>query len=178
MAIPPYKHHRRWSLNHLIVAALLLVVTAVASNSQAIRPVRQTSPYDDSNSLLEYSEQRLLGSAQRFGPTTSNVDPVYERNGTDNRKPTFRDCASYAPSVREEQPPDKYVIKVQAYDPDGDKLVYSFVNAISERPKFRITPDTGEIRTAYMFDRDEPAREKEVSFRFDLENRFLDSPKS
>lgn len=85
------------------------------------------------------------------------------RNGTDNRKPAFRNCKGYAPSVKEEQPANNFVIKVEADDPDvSDKIEYSFVIAASERPKFRIDSKTGDIYTSHTFDRDEPIREKEV----------------
>ncbi len=87
------------------------------------------------------------------------------RNGTDNRKPAFRNCKGYAPSVKEEQPSNNFVIKVEADDPDPlDSIEYSFVMATSERPKFRIDSKTGDIYTSHTFDRDEPIREKEVSF--------------
>lgn len=86
------------------------------------------------------------------------------RNGTDNRKPAFRNCKGYAPSVKEEQPSNNFVIKVEADDPDpSDSIEYSFVKATSERPKFRIDSKTGDIYTSHTFDRDEPIREKEVS---------------
>lgn len=85
------------------------------------------------------------------------------RNGTDNRKPAFRNCKGYAPSVKEEQPSNNFVIKVEADDPDpSDSIEYSFVMATSERPKFRIDSKTGDIYTSHTFDRDEPIREKEV----------------
>lgn len=87
-----------------------------------------------------------------------------ERNGTDNRKPSFRDCKNYAPSVKEEQPSNVFVMKVSAIDPDeSDHIEYSFVMSASERPRFRIDSKTGEIYTSHTFDRDEPSREKEVS---------------
>lgn len=86
------------------------------------------------------------------------------RNGTDNRKPAFRNCKGYAPRVKEEQAANNFVIKVEADDPDpSDSIEYSFVMAASERPKFRIDPKTGDIYTSHTFDRDEPIREKEVS---------------
>lgn len=88
------------------------------------------------------------------------------RNGTDNRKPSFRDCATLSASVREEQQGGVFVIRMQADDPDvGDRIEYKLVNAVNERAKFRIEPRTGNIYTTYQFDRDEPAREKEVSYR-------------
>lgn len=87
-----------------------------------------------------------------------------ERNGTDNRKPSFRDCKNYAPSVKEEQPSNVFVMKVEAVDPDeSDHIEYSFVMSASERPRFRIDSKTGEIYTSHTFDRDEPSREKEVN---------------
>lgn len=95
---------------------------------------------------------------------TSSMILGGERNGTDNRKPSFRDCKNYAPSVKEEQPPNVFVMKVEAVDPDeSDHIEYSFVISASERPRFRIDSKTGEIYTSHTFDRDEPSREKEVS---------------
>uniref|UniRef100_A0A1B0DEJ8 Uncharacterized protein n=1 Tax=Phlebotomus papatasi TaxID=29031 RepID=A0A1B0DEJ8_PHLPP len=93
-----------------------------------------------------------------YTPTDRTLVPV-----VDNRKPAFRDCKGYAPSVKEEQTPGTFVFKVEADDPDeADTIEYSFVTAASERPKFRIDAKTGVIVTAYTFDRDEPIREKEV----------------
>lgn len=156
--------HRNRCLQHLRVLVLLglcAVPFAAALRSRSSRPVRQS--YDDSNSLVEYPEQRLLSSSQQQYNFANNNNGG-DRNGTDNRKPAFRDCINYTPSVREEQPSGVFVIKVQAFDPDEhDRIEYSFVNAISERPKFRIDPRSGDIYTVYQFDRDEPAREKEVS---------------
>lgn len=93
---------------------------------------------------------------------TTNFNGV-ERNSTDNRKPAFRGCKDYAPSVKEEQPSNTFVIKVEADDPDDyDTITYSFEKSATERAKFRINSKTGEIVTSYTFDRDEPIREKEV----------------
>lgn len=87
------------------------------------------------------------------------------RNGTDNRKPAFRNCKGYAPSVKEELTSNNFVIKVEADDPDpSDSIEYNFVQAASERPKFSINSKTGDIYTSHVFDRDEPIREKEVIF--------------
>ncbi|PSN30050.1 DE-cadherin [Blattella germanica] len=84
----------------------------------------------------------------------------------DNHKPVFKNCSNYAPSVKEEEPPDTYVFQVTAYDKDppeaGGTITYTFVAARGERMKFVIDQDTGVIKTRHMFDRDEPAREKEV----------------
>lgn len=105
------------------------------------------------------------------GGGTSFVNGVHvsgeHRNGTDNRKPAFRDCKNYAPSVKEEQAANVFVMKVEADDPDvNDKIEYSFVMSASERPRFRIDAKTGEIYTSHTFDRDEPIREKEVRFLY------------
>ncbi|XP_075165630.1 DE-cadherin [Haematobia irritans] len=81
----------------------------------------------------------------------------------DNRKPAFKNCAGYKPSVKEEQPENTYVIMVQAEDPDpGQEIKYSLVQSAAERPKFRINPTTGVIVTEHTFDRDEPIHEKAV----------------
>lgn len=96
--------------------------------------------------------------------------PNVVRNGTDNRKPAFRNCKGYAATVKEELTSNNFVIKVEADDPDPlDSIEYNFVTAMSERPKFRIDSKTGDIYTSHTFDRDEPIREKEVS-HFDVTN--------
>lgn len=154
-------YNTRWLTHHKIVVLALfglcctLISTSASPNSRTVRQA-----YDDSNSLLEYPEQRLLTSQQHYNFDGNNGD----RSGLDNRKPAFRDCINYTPSVREEQPIGVFVIKVAAIDPDKtDKIEYSFVNSASERPKFRVDARSGDIFTQYQFDRDEPAREKEVN---------------
>lgn len=85
------------------------------------------------------------------------------REGIDNRKPQIRNCKGYAPVIKEEAPHGTYVVKVEAFDPDKqDRMEFSFVTATNERPKFKIDPSSGVITTNHVFDRDEPAREKEV----------------
>lgn len=81
----------------------------------------------------------------------------------DNRKPAFKNCAGYAPSVKEEQPENTYVFTVQAVDPDPNQDIhYSLVQSASERPKFSIHESSGVIMTSHIFDRDEPIHEKFV----------------
>lgn len=83
--------------------------------------------------------------------------------GNDNRKPQIRNCKGYAPVIKEEQSHGTFVIKIEAFDPDKqDRIEYSFITANNERPKFKIDPSSGMITTNHVFDRDEPAREKEV----------------
>ena len=85
------------------------------------------------------------------------------REGADNRKPQIRNCKGYAPVIKEEQPHGTFVVKIEAFDPDKqDRMEYSFITANNERPKFKIDPSSGMITTNHVFDRDEPAREKEV----------------
>ncbi|XP_066996058.2 DE-cadherin [Anabrus simplex] len=83
----------------------------------------------------------------------------------DNHKPVFTNCSKYQPSVPEEKDPGYFVFQVQAYDKDppesGGKITYTFVTAPNERPKFSIDPNTGNITTKQVFDRDEPYRDKE-----------------
>ncbi|KAH8362009.1 hypothetical protein KR200_001667, partial [Drosophila serrata] len=82
---------------------------------------------------------------------------------TDNRKPAFKNCAGYAPKVKEEQPENTYVFRVEAVDPDPDQVIrYSIVQSPFERPKFFINPSSGTITTTHTFDRDEPIHEKFV----------------
>lgn len=85
------------------------------------------------------------------------------RDGADNRKPQIRNCKGYAPIIKEEQAHGTFVVKIEAFDPDKqDRMEYSFITANNERPKFKIDPSSGMITTNHVFDRDEPAREKEV----------------
>lgn len=83
--------------------------------------------------------------------------------GNDNRKPQIRNCKGYNPVIKEEQPHGTFVTKIDAVDPDKlDRIEFSFIIANNERPKFKIDPSSGTITTNHVFDRDEPAREKEV----------------
>ncbi|GAB0089877.1 DE-cadherin [Sergentomyia squamirostris] len=117
--------------------------------------------------LLVFCGSVCNGSTDNFYGEEVEYNTLYAPTDravvTDNRKPAFRDCKGYAPSVKEEQAPGTFVLKVEADDPDeADTIEYSFVTAASERPKFRIDSKTGVIVTSYTFDRDEPIREKEV----------------
>lgn len=130
------------------------IASISASQLNRNRNLRQAY---DGNSL----EYRQIGEPQSI--VQYDEDFSMKRNSTDNRKPAFLNCKDYAPSVKEEQPPNTYVITVEAKDPDDeDTITYSFEKSISERAKFRINAKTGEILTSYTFDRDEPIREKEV----------------
>ncbi|RZF43960.1 hypothetical protein LSTR_LSTR006768 [Laodelphax striatellus] len=86
----------------------------------------------------------------------------------DNHKPVFTNCSRYQPSVKEESDPGVFVFQVTAVDRDppesGGRIMYTIVSSPGERQqKFNIDPNTGVITTNnYMFDRDEPVREKEV----------------
>lgn len=81
----------------------------------------------------------------------------------DNHKPTFKECLTYAPRVKEELPTGAFVIQVKADDEDDDdEIEYKFVLAPAERPRFRLDPKSGVITTQHVFDRDEPIREKEI----------------
>lgn len=107
---------------------------------------------------------RSGNSAIYFGQTSSNnVNSNEILYSVDNRKPAFKNCAGYKPSVKEEQPENTYVITVQAEDPDPEQEIkYSLVQSAAERPKFRINPQSGVIVTEHTFDRDEPIHEKAV----------------
>lgn len=133
-------------------------------------PNPQPQPVDSMSSNSLYSAlpaARSGNSAIFFGgshPMSSmnnvNSNEVFS---VDNRKPAFKNCAGYAPLVKEEQPENTFVIKVQADDPDPDQEIrYSLAQSPSERPKFHINANTGVIVTAHTFDRDEPIHEKAV----------------
>jgi hypothetical protein len=84
-----------------------------------------------------------------------------------NHKPIFKDCETYNPEVKEEQDRGTPVIKVQADDPDkgapiGGRITYSIETPVGTRVNFAINNETGEITTNVPFDRDEPARQKEL----------------
>uniref|UniRef100_T1PGQ5 Cadherin n=1 Tax=Musca domestica TaxID=7370 RepID=T1PGQ5_MUSDO len=100
---------------------------------------------------------------QYFVQQSHNNNVNSNENYTDNRKPAFKNCAGYKPSVKEEQPENSFVITVKAEDPDpGQEIVYNLVQSAAERPKFRINPISGVITTEHTFDRDEPIHEKAV----------------
>lgn len=142
------------------------------SGSSQVRSLRQAS---DNNNFLEYTERfnsavtNEKSKANKIKPNNnkiinSNGWLMTERNGTDNRKPALQNCKNEALRVKEEQPPNIFVVRVEADDPDElDTIDYSLVNSITERTRFRINSNTGDIYTSYTFDRDEPIREKEVS---------------
>lgn len=131
------------------------IASISASQLNRNRNLRQT--YDGNG--VQYSEIHPSHSFFEHDEYDSN----FKRNGTDNRKPSFYACKDYAPSVKEEQPQNTFVVKVEARDPDEeDTITYSFEKSASERAKFRINEKTGDIYTSYTFDRDEPIREKEV----------------
>ena len=152
----------------LLICVILMIVTVSTdelkrrdivsiSTTSVLNLNRQLRQAFDINTL----EYRDYQPAHIFNQ--QNINGV-DRNTTDNRKPAFRGCKDYAPSLKEEQPPNTYVFKVEADDPDEhDTITYGFEKSVTERAKFRINPQTGEIVTSYTFDRDEPIREKEVS---------------
>lgn len=140
----------------IAIATLQRTDVTYASSSTKTRYLRQVFEPAPPATMVDYYAQHSTSSAGQ-----------HERNGTDNRKPSFRGCSTYAPTVKEEQPSNVFVIRVEADDPDpGDKIEYSFVRGASERPKFRIDAKTGDIYTVYTFDRDEPIRDKEVCTNF------------
>ncbi|KAI8128554.1 DE-cadherin [Lucilia cuprina] len=137
----------------------LLALSSSSSNQQTLRSKR------DSVAAL-YSglpSTRSGNSAIYFGQSSNNVNSNEILYSVDNRKPAFKNCAGYKPSVKEEQPENTYVIMVEAEDPDPEQEIkYSLVQSAAERPKFRINPTTGVIVTEHTFDRDEPIHEKAV----------------
>lgn len=122
---------------------------------------------------VKMSSRKLVYSAMLVltlihGMATDNMGAdnsmsVSREGGNDNRKPQIRNCKGYAPVIKEEQSHGTFVVKIEAFDPDRqDRMEYSFITANNERPKFKIDPSSGMITTNHVFDRDEPAREKEV----------------
>uniref|UniRef100_A0A182TYL7 Cadherin domain-containing protein n=1 Tax=Anopheles melas TaxID=34690 RepID=A0A182TYL7_9DIPT len=122
--------------------------------------------YDTGNTLSvnEYGGGPVssgnVGSGNAGSSKESYVGPELLR---DNRKPSFVECDSYKPMLKEEQPVGTPVLRVTASDPDPRQTIeYSFVTTPGERARFRIDKSTGDITTAHIFDRDEPIREKEI----------------
>ncbi|ETN59226.1 DE-cadherin [Anopheles darlingi] len=125
----------------------------------------------NSYSTLYESEPMNLGSSDGGtglnGGSSGSRESSYSSSSSDylrdNRKPSFVECESYKPMLKEEQPVGTPVIRVTATDPDRRQTIeYSFVTTAGERARFRIDKSTGEITTAHIFDRDEPIREKEI----------------
>ena len=83
-----------------------------------------------------------------------------------NNKPSFVDCANYSPTIPEEKERGFPVITVHASDDDppesGGTITYSLIWNQNVRNNFAIHNVTGEIVTNTVFDRDEPARQKEL----------------
>lgn len=160
---PSFQHtHSNSSINHSNES-----VTRWRRSPESINPlygnlassIRQT----DNMASVYYGggggSTNIVSSGNHF--ITSNQHGVLY--SVDNRKPAFKNCAGYKPSVKEEQPENTYVIMVEAEDPDPDQEIkYSLVQSAAERPKFRINSSTGVIVTEHTFDRDEPIHEKAV----------------
>lgn len=99
----------------------LLALTSSANNQQTLRSKR------DSVAAL-YSglpSTRSGNSAIYFGQSSNNVNSNEVLYSVDNRKPAFKNCAGYKPSVKEEQPENTYVIMVEAEDPDRSRKTIS-----------------------------------------------------
>uniref|UniRef100_A0A453Z0D8 LAM_G_DOMAIN domain-containing protein n=1 Tax=Anopheles gambiae TaxID=7165 RepID=A0A453Z0D8_ANOGA len=83
-------------------------------------------------------------------------------NAAINHKPSFHNCADYKPTLQEENEPGTSVIRVTATDPDQSQTIkYSIANETRQQQLFAIDEDTGEIFSAYIFDRDPPYRDTE-----------------
>ncbi|XP_061502466.1 DE-cadherin [Anopheles gambiae] len=83
-------------------------------------------------------------------------------NAPVNHKPSFHNCGEYKPTLKEEQEPGTSVLRVAATDPDQSQTIkYSILNEMREERVFAIDEDTGEIFSAYIFDRDPPYRDTE-----------------
>ncbi|RZB41083.1 DE-cadherin, partial [Asbolus verrucosus] len=92
---------------------------------------------------------------------------AYDTSYQENHKPMFKDCGTYNPKVEEGQDKGTYVVTVHAEDPDptdkkGGRVTYNIEQIQGIRPLFTINSTTGEIYTNTPFDRDEPARQKEL----------------
>ncbi|KAK0157584.1 hypothetical protein PV328_011310 [Microctonus aethiopoides] len=112
-----------------------------------------------------------LGSGNKLRHSRQLESPSYYFNAEEstrdyNHKPVFKDCATYKPVLKEEEPAGTIVIKVHAEDEDpinnGGMITYSFLTTPGEKLKFEINNVTGVIKTITILDRDEPVREKEA----------------
>jgi len=142
-----------------------------ATGRQSINPAQQQTHQQHKRKCRDLGRRLiparlLLGvlvAISLLSPALALHSPPDKTYTGDNRKPAFRNCAGYAPKVKEEQPENTYVLTVQADDPDPDQVIrYSLVQSPFERPKFFINPSTGVIFTTHTFDRDEPIHEKFV----------------
>lgn len=142
------------SSSSLVRREIASISVTEVNRSRNLRQAYDDNPY-------KYTE---IHPSHSYNHMHGDFDNSVERNSSDNRKPAFYACKDYAPKVKEEQPWNTFVIKVDAEDPDEyDHITYSFEKSANERAKFRINEKTGDIVTSYTFDRDEPIREKEVS---------------
>lgn len=178
-----YKHYSRRKYLPIVISLVIILLSSflpahVKSTSLYINP--NHSSYDASKyfeNLVRSKRESVAalysglpsarsGNAAIYFDQTSSSNNVNSNEilySVDNRKPAFKNCAGYKPSVKEEQPENTYVIMVEAEDPDPDQEIkYSLVQSAAERPKFRINPTTGVIVTEHTFDRDEPIHEKAV----------------
>ena len=82
---------------------------------------------------------------------------------SNNNKPIFEDCATYAPKIEENAPIGSPVLKVKAVDKDhgiNGEVKYSILPSWTGTGKeFTIDEETGEIFTNKSFDREGPNRE-------------------
>ena len=82
---------------------------------------------------------------------------------SNNKKPIFEDCATYAPKIEENAPIGSPVLKVKAVDKDygiNGQVKYSLLQSWTGTGKeFTIDEETGEIFTNKSFDREGPNRE-------------------
>ncbi|XP_040156053.1 DE-cadherin-like [Anopheles arabiensis] len=83
-------------------------------------------------------------------------------NAPVNHKPNFHNCGEYKPTLKEEQEPGTSVLRVTATDRDQSQTIkYSIANETRQEQRFAINKHTGELSSAYIFDRDPPHRDTE-----------------
>lgn len=142
-----------------LLSALLLSAAAV-SLAQLIKEEGRRDHHHTSTRLRH--SRHLVG----YQPIYAAFGPTPKLSVKDNHKPVFTNCSNYRPSVKEDSKIGTYVFTVQAEDRDppenGGTVTYKFVSTSGEKEKFHIDSITGVVTTAYIFDRDEPAREKEA----------------
>ncbi|XP_064079326.1 neural-cadherin-like isoform X1 [Macrobrachium nipponense] len=94
---------------------------------------------------------------QQTRHTSTAVVVVFITDVNDN-KPVFKDCASYHAKVEESAPNGSPVITVHATDEDkgvNGQVRYSIVQQPNQKgTKFTVDPETGEVTTNKVFDRE------------------------
>ncbi|XP_049293495.1 DE-cadherin-like [Anopheles funestus] len=84
-------------------------------------------------------------------------------NTVNTNKPRFQDCTNYKPTLKKEQLKGTLVLRVNAYVPEQSQTIqYSIVTTPGDQEFFSIDKTTGQIVSAFVFDRDALIRDQEM----------------